>query len=122
MSGRPPLAARQAVRKDLAARKAADFGGGAQTARLDVEPADYTAFEQRLGAIQKAYSDEDLNALRSMVTPEMASYFAEELAENAKKGLVNKLSDVKFLQGDLSEAWRETRRRLRQRRDALFVA
>jgi predicted lipid-binding transport protein (Tim44 family) len=83
------------------------FGVGAQNARLDVGPADYTTFEQRLGAIQKAYSDEDLNALRSMVTPEMASYFAEELAENAKKGLVNKLSGVKFQQGDLSEAWRE---------------
>ncbi len=83
------------------------FRGGGQTTKLDIGPADYSAFEQRLGAIQKAYSDEDLNGLRSMVTPEMASYFAEELAENAKKGLVNKLSDVKFLRGDLSEAWRE---------------
>ncbi len=85
------------------------FGGAPQqTARLDITPADFSAFEQRLAAVQKAYSDEDLNTLRSMVTPEMASYFAGELAESAKKGLVNKLSNVNFLQGDLSEAWRES--------------
>lgn len=84
------------------------FGGGApQGSKLDIGPSDFSVFEQRLGAVQKAYSDEDLNALRSMTTPEMASFFAEEHAENAKKGLVNKLSNVAFLQGDLSEAWRE---------------
>ena len=37
----------------------------------------------------------------------MVSYFSEELAGNASKGVVNRISDVKLLQGDLSEAWRE---------------
>ncbi len=83
------------------------FGAAPQQSKLDIGPADFSAFEQRLGAIQQAYSDEDLNRLRSMVTPEMASYFAEEIADTAKKGLVNKLSNVQFLQGDLAEAWRE---------------
>ncbi|WOJ88193.1 TIM44-like domain-containing protein [Methylocapsa polymorpha] len=88
------------------------FGGGsgaaaARQARLDVSPADFAVFEQRLAAIQAAYSVEDLDALRSLTTPEAASYFAEDLAVNARKGLVNRLSDVTFLQGDLSEAWRE---------------
>src|SRR5271165_6800697 len=84
------------------------FGGGApQVVKLAVGPADYSAFEQRLGAIQKAYSDEDLSALRALSTPEMASWFAEDLADNARRGVVNKLSDVKLLQGDLAEAWRE---------------
>ena len=41
------------------------------------------------------------------LTPEMLSYYAEELSENASRGVVNQLSDVKLLQGDLSEAWRE---------------
>jgi len=84
------------------------FGGGApQPQKLDVGAADYSAFEQLLGAVQKAYSDEDLNALRAMTTPEMASYFTSDLAENARRGLINKLSNVAFLQGDLTEAWRE---------------
>ena len=37
----------------------------------------------------------------------MLSYFSEQLAGNASRGLVNRLTDVKLLQGDLAEAWRE---------------
>lgn len=37
----------------------------------------------------------------------MVSYFSEDLAENASRGVVNRISDVKLLQGDLAEAWRE---------------
>jgi predicted lipid-binding transport protein (Tim44 family) len=89
----------------------AGFGGGPGSPRretkLEVTPADFSVFEQRLVAIQSAYGAEDFDRLRALATPEMASYFAEELAGNANKGLVNRISDVKFLQGDLSEAWRE---------------
>jgi len=89
----------------------AGFGGGAGSAqsatKLEVTPADFSVFEQRLAAIQTAFGEEDFDRLRVLATPEMASYFAEELAANAKNGLVNRVSDVKFLRGDLSEAWRE---------------
>ena len=37
----------------------------------------------------------------------MLSYFSEDLAANASKGVINRVSDVKLLQGDLAEAWRE---------------
>jgi predicted lipid-binding transport protein (Tim44 family) len=37
----------------------------------------------------------------------MVSYFADDLAGNASRGVVNRISDVKLLQGDLAEAWRE---------------
>ena len=60
-----------------------------------------------LGDIQAAYSAEDLGALRAEVTPEMLSYFSEQLAENSSRGLINKVTGVKLLQGDLSEAWSE---------------
>ena len=42
-----------------------------------------------------------------MVTPEMASYFAEQIADNARKGLVNEVSDIHLVKGDLAEAWSE---------------
>ncbi|AWJ85360.1 hypothetical protein TSH58p_13370 [Azospirillum sp. TSH58] len=74
---------------------------------LGIGPADYQAFEQTLVAVQTAYGSEDLTALRAAVTPEMASYFTEELAANHNRGVVNRLSDVRLLQGDLAEAWRE---------------
>jgi predicted lipid-binding transport protein (Tim44 family) len=74
---------------------------------IGIGPRDYAAFEETLTAIQMAYGREDLNALRSQVTPEMAGYFAEELEANRSRGVVNKISDVRLLQGDLAEAWRE---------------
>jgi len=74
---------------------------------LSIAKADYDAFERLLEEIQADYTAEDLNALRTKVTPEMLSYFSEQLAENASHGLVNKVTDVKLEQGDLAEAWRE---------------
>ena len=74
---------------------------------IEIAKPDYDAFENLLGEIQTAYSAEDLAALRSRVTPEMLSYFSEDLAQNASRGVVNKISDVKLLQGDMSEAWSE---------------
>jgi predicted lipid-binding transport protein (Tim44 family) len=81
--------------------------GGPVGGNIDVTPADYDTFERMLGEIQTAFSNEDIGALRSRVTPEMLSYFNEQLSENASRGIVNKISDVKLLQGDLAEAWRE---------------
>jgi predicted lipid-binding transport protein (Tim44 family) len=84
------------------------FGGGASASEpIEIAKADYDAFERLLGDIQAAYSAEDLNALRARVTPEMLSYFSEQMSQNASRGLVNKVSGVHLEQGDLSEAWRE---------------
>jgi predicted lipid-binding transport protein (Tim44 family) len=84
------------------------FGGNQQSGQpITIEKADYDAFERLLIDIQAAYSAEDLNALRAKVTPEMLSYFSEDLSKNASRGLVNQVSDVRLLQGDLAEAWRE---------------
>jgi predicted lipid-binding transport protein (Tim44 family) len=60
-----------------------------------------------LSDIQAAYSTKDLSALRAKVTPEMLSYLSEQLAGNASRGLINRVTDVKLLQGDLAESWRE---------------
>jgi predicted lipid-binding transport protein (Tim44 family) len=86
------------------------FGGSGPapaTEPLEVKPEDFDTFERLLGEVQTAYGREDLAALRARVTPEMLSYYAEELSENASRGVVNEIRDVKLLQGDLSESWRE---------------
>ncbi len=49
----------------------------------------------------------NLSTLRAKLTPEMVSYFSEQLAANASRGLINHVDDVKLLQGDLAEAWHE---------------
>jgi predicted lipid-binding transport protein (Tim44 family) len=78
-----------------------------QSTPLRLAKEEFDAFERLLTETQAAYSQEDIERLRGMTTPEMASYFEEELAANARQGLVNRISGVKLLQGDLSEAWRE---------------
>lgn len=81
-------------------------GGGAMD-ELKIGPADFDAFERMLGEVQMAYGKNDVDALSRLLTPEMLSYFAGELDDNAKNGLLNVVSDVKLEQGDLAEAWRE---------------
>jgi predicted lipid-binding transport protein (Tim44 family) len=88
------------------------FGGHGSAAApagesIAIGQPDYDAFERLLGEIETAYGAEDLGALRQHATPEMVSYFADDLAGNASRGVVNRISDVKLLQGDLAEAWRE---------------
>jgi predicted lipid-binding transport protein (Tim44 family) len=89
------------------ARSGFGFGLGSGSAPLEIKPDDYDTFERLLGEIQTAWSNEDVNKLHTLATPEMVSYFTEDLAANNKRGVVNKVSDVKLLQGDLAEAWRE---------------
>ena len=74
---------------------------------LAIGQADLDTFEKLLGDIQTAYGREDIEQLGEKTTPEMLSYFSQDLAENTKQGVHNEVSGVKLLQGDLSEAWRE---------------
>src|SRR3954471_15520950 len=88
-------------------RSGMGFGLGSGSAPLEIQPADYEAFERLLGEIQTAWSNEDVARLHTLATPEMVSYFTKDLEENKARNDVNKVSDVKLLQGDLAEAWRE---------------
>jgi predicted lipid-binding transport protein (Tim44 family) len=90
------------------ARQGAQVGGGAPAlAKLNIAADDFSSFERLLGNIQSAYGRQDKSALRALTTPEMLHHFDGELSANAEKGVVNRISDVKLLQGDLSEAWSE---------------
>ena len=87
--------------------RAAPGMGTAQPA-LNVAPVDFESFERLLTEVQTAYGRGDIKALETRTTPEMLSYFAQEIDQNAKQGIRNELSDVKLLQGDLAESWRES--------------
>lgn len=83
-------------------------GGGAPMAsRVDITPTDFQTFEKLLQAVQMAWTQHDLNSLRMVATPEMVSYFGEQLAEQTSRNERNSVTDVKLEQGDLSEAWAE---------------
>lgn len=103
---------REAYQSQPEQPRMAAMGGGMGGAAVKAVPIelgeqDFGHFERLLGEINAAYSNEDEGGLRRLVTPEMFGYFDADLSENAKKGFVDRVSDVKLLQGDLSEAWRE---------------
>ena len=83
------------------------FGFGSGSAPLQIQPADYEAFERLLVETQAAYSNEDIARLRGLATPEMVSFFSQDLQQNRARNQINKVSGTRLLQGDLAEAWRE---------------
>ncbi|WP_207801813.1 Tim44 domain-containing protein [Phenylobacterium hankyongense] len=95
------------------------FGGAAPSPQAPYVPAsgpaweipidqqDRDAFERLLIEIQDAFGREDYGALRERTTPEIMSYLAEELSENATHGRRNEVSGTRLLQADVGEAWRE---------------
>ncbi len=91
----------------LAAGSGRTGGGGSA---IPITPADYGQFEQALLDIQQAWSMQDLRSLGCFATPEMVSYFSEQLTDLASRNLRNAVSAVRMEHGDLSEAWSENNR------------
>lgn len=84
------------------------MGGGApRPAQITISPGDFQAFEQLLKAVQAAWSAHDLATLQRIATPEMVSYFSEQLSDQASRGVRNTVTAVNLEQGDLSQAWAE---------------
>ncbi len=81
--------------------------GPGQVDQIHITQSDQTAFEAVLKAVQGAWGKADLSTLRHYVTPEMLSYFSEELSQNRSEGLENHVEDVEFIEGDVHEAWSE---------------
>lgn len=97
------------LRRDTARLAYAGGGGGASPGRdaLGIGQPDLDQFERTLNELQTAYGAQDVNALRSLATPEVVDVLAEQLRENAERGVVNHIADVRLLQGDTAESWRE---------------
>ena len=57
--------------------------------------------------MQAAWSGGDIAGLQRLATPEMVSYFGEQLAEQSSRGVRNSVTAVNLDRGDLSEAWSE---------------
>ncbi|MDW5315266.1 Tim44 domain-containing protein [Rhizobium sp. PL01] len=101
--------------------KIPSIGGGAAAAARPAQPRmadgstdeigitgdDLGQFETMLKQVQAAYAAEDYGTLRKLTTPEAMSWLAEELSDNATKGLKNEVSDVHLVQGDVAESWNE---------------
>lgn len=73
----------------------------------EITDTDRQAFGDILAQTQAAWSDGDLARLRALATPEMVSYFADDMAEAASRGERNIVRDPVLLKGDVVENWLE---------------
>lgn len=93
--------------------EAKQFGGmggmkaAPAAAPVEIGPQDYQGFERTLVDVNAAWSKRDLTALRAVATPEMVSYFAQDMRDLEARNWRNETRDVRLEQGDLSEAWSE---------------
>ncbi len=107
-SARPVLAgATRFAPPGMDAGAAPAGGGGHAPPSLTLGATDFQSFERSLHAVQAAWSAHDLNALGRLATPEMLGYFADQLADQASRGVRNSVSDIRLDRGDLSQAWSE---------------
>jgi predicted lipid-binding transport protein (Tim44 family) len=102
----PNLGANAGRAQSAGPRSAASERAGKRD-EIGITDADLGTFQSRLADLQDAYSREDYAALRRITTPEAMGYLAEELGENASRGVRNEVYDVSLLEGDVAEAWRE---------------
>jgi len=72
-----------------------------------VDDADLNAFQSLHAAVQEAWGRGDLAQLRQLLTPEMLSYFSEELTKNSSQGVQNLVSNVNLVKAELVESWEE---------------
>ena len=107
MAGGPDIFARNAQNPGPGGGGWAGNGGGGSAPPIQIGPSDYQQFEQLLQGIQAAWTAQDLHGLQAMATPEMVSYFNEQLSEQASRGVRNQVTDVRLVSGDLAQAWAE---------------
>lgn len=72
-----------------------------------VDDNDLNAFQGLHAAVQEAWSRGDLGRMRQLMTPEMVSYFSEELTRSASQGVQNIVGDVRLVKGEITESWTE---------------
>lgn len=81
--------------------------GGGPALEIPITQMDRDAFERLLLEVQDAFGHEDYGRLRDRTTPEVMSFLAEELSQNATHNRRNDVSNVRLVQADVTEAWRE---------------
>ena len=75
---------------------------------IPINAADQAAFERLLIEVQNAFGAEDYARLREVTTPEVMSFLAEELSQNATQGRRNEVTGTRLIDAEVSEAWHES--------------
>jgi len=64
-------------------------------------------FAEILVEVQNAWSNQDLEQLKKLTTPEMLKYFSDSLRQNISQDIANKVENVELISLHVNESWRE---------------
>lgn len=78
-----------------------------EVTNITLSESDKNAFAALLIEVQNAWSNQDTEHLKKIVTPEMLKYFSDSLSQNVSQGIANKVEDVDVTFVNLAESWRE---------------
>ncbi len=81
--------------------------GSTPAANITLPESEKNKFVATLVAVQTAWSEQNIDALKKMVTSEMAKYFSDALAQNISQGIANKVENIEITSVEIAEAWRE---------------
>lgn len=64
-------------------------------------------FAELLIAVQNAWSQQDLEKLKTLTTLEMSKYFSDALAQNISQNIANIVENIEVTGMEISESWQE---------------
>lgn len=98
---------RQAHDAPAAGTRPAAMGGARVEKQFEPSPEDQDDFTAVIMGVQEAWTAGDVGRLRDFATPEVVSWLAEDLSRDASRGVRNLVEDVRLLNGDVIESWRD---------------
>ena len=74
---------------------------------IQLDDSEMQKFSELLISVQNAWSEQDLEKLKTLTTPEMSKYFSDALAQNISQNIANIVENIEVTGMQISESWQE---------------
>jgi predicted lipid-binding transport protein (Tim44 family) len=78
-----------------------------QSVTIQLDDSEMQKFSELLISIQNAWSQQDLEKLKTLTTLEMSKYFSDALAQNISQNIANIVENIDVTGMQISESWQE---------------
>ncbi len=79
----------------------------ATISEIQLSESENKKFAEILVEVQNAWSNQDLDQLKKLTTPEILKYFSDSLRQNISQDIANKVENVELISIHTNESWRE---------------
>ncbi len=78
-----------------------------KSVEIQLDDSEMQKFADLLTAVQNAWSQQDLEKLKTLTTLEMSKYFSDALAQNISQNIANIVENIEVTGMQISESWQE---------------